>query len=273
MRKVIGFRKAWPRFRNASAGRCNFGSSVTTLEAEQGRESISRQLLPSDAQSLRTSFLGQLGNGLGSGQTRAKCGSVVEFSIATSRSCGSPLQSLQCVLPASVSVLSLVPAASGPAPDLRASVLKVSRSFNPPVVSSFSDGDDHRQWRDGNVEDCASVKLPWPCGERAVLCDTEEEDVCDEAFQNGIGNGPWESLYSHVGTNVNSSQTKSRPNWKKRRSVNPETARLWSSHLNGQQRRFRPHLSGLKLFNGILNNSSLCTRCKFLVPGVAARVI
>lgn len=52
---------------------------------------------------------GKIGNSLDSGQYRAKCVSPLQF---TSRSCQSSKQSLQCLVPSSVSVLRWVPSTS-----------------------------------------------------------------------------------------------------------------------------------------------------------------
>jgi hypothetical protein len=245
MRKVIGYPKAWPRIRNASAAKCNFRSSGAALEPAQGLESISHQRC-SDTQSSQMGFLGKLGNGIGSEQSRAKCTSVVQFSVATSRS-------LQSLLPSSVAVLRWVPSTpgtvehTGPASDLR-----VSRNSSLAVISGLSDGDEHGDRRDGHgdrrdgdVEGCTSVKPSWSYGDRAVLFDSEKD-------------------------NVKFSQTKPR---NEGRAQNTETARQWSLYLNGQQRRFRPHSSGLKLFNSTVNSPSVFTRCKSPVPGVATKLI
>ncbi|KAG0555565.1 hypothetical protein KC19_12G178400 [Ceratodon purpureus] len=261
MRKVIGYRKAWPCFRNGSAGR--WASGAAALEVEQGLDCvISRERCP-DMQALRMRFLGKFGDGM---QSRAKCGSGVHFSIATSRFWHSA-RSVECLLPSSVSG-SLVPSTSGngdrPAglgSDLRASLLEVRRNSSLAVVSSFSDGGDRRDRRDENTEGCTSDE-----SSRAVQhFFSQKDDVCDERAglrpQDGTGNGPRESFSGHVGSNVDLSQTKLQRHWNEQSAQTTETARQWSLYLNGQQRRFMPHnSSGLKLFNTVMNSPSLYTR-------------
>ena len=268
MRKVIGYWKAWPHFRNASTAKCNGGSSFSALEAEEGPIVLDYISHPrcSDSQSLRLSFLEKFANG--NGQT-----------FANSRFYHSSIQSLQCLLPSSVSVLRWVPPTSvnvdhaGPAFDPRASLLKVSRNFNLAAVSSFSEGGDHRDRSDGTVEGFASSKSPWFHEDRTVVFEKDNgpEERAGSSLQNGIGTVSRESFYSHIGSNTISSQTKPQPNWNERISQNTEAAQQWSLYLN-KQRKFRPHSSGLKLFNNIMH-SPLYTRCKSLVPGFVPRLI
>lgn len=267
------FRKSWPHFRNPPTAKHNYASVVTALEAEQGPLLFDCSSHPRcSTQSLRSFFLGKLGNGLGSEQYRAKCSS----SVQSSRSCHSSIQSFQCLVPSSVSVLRWLPSTSdhtGPAPDMKAPRLKVRRNSSLAVVSSFSDGEDHR----GNVEGCTSGNSPWSSVDRVFLFDSEEgEETRSSTAGMDIGteaSRSWESFNSHTGSNLKLPQTKPQPNWNEPRSQNAETARRWSLYLNRPQRGFRPHLSGLKLFNSITPSPSLCTRCKSLVPGVSARVI
>lgn len=240
MRKVSVCRKAWPHFRNPKQ---NYASVVTVLEAEQGPVVFDYSF----QQRCSSFFLGKLGNGLGgSGQYRAKCSSF----------------SRSCHVPSSVSVLHWLPSTSGPAPDTRALLLNVRRNSGLAVVSSFSDGDDCR-------EGCTSGKSAWTSVDRVVLLDSEEgegtrsstagTDIEIEVSRSG------ESFYR---SNVKLSHTKPQPNWNERSPQNAETARQWNRlYLNRQQRGFRPHLSGLKLFNSITPSTSLCNRCKSLVPG------
>lgn len=260
------YRKAWPRLRNSPSGKQNYASVATAVEAQALGHLVSdySSYQRCSTQSLRSFFIGKLGNVLGSGQYRAKWSSSVQFST----SCHSSIQSSQWLVPSSVSVLRCLPSANAPAPDMRDSLLKVRRNSSLAEVSSFSDGGDRGDWRDRNVDSSTSGKSPRSFVERAILFDSEERDETRSTAGKDIGNEASRSeerFSSHAGSNVKSSQTKPHPNWNERRPQNAEAVQQWTLYLNRQQRGFRPHLSGLKLLNSIVPSPSLSTRCKSLV--------
>uniref|UniRef100_A0A7I4C918 Cation efflux protein transmembrane domain-containing protein n=1 Tax=Physcomitrium patens TaxID=3218 RepID=A0A7I4C918_PHYPA len=298
MRKVIFHRKIWPRYRNASAAIFNYASPVAALEANQGPLVHNYNFLHQrSVQSLQKTLLGDSGHGLRSGLGVAHCSSLVQFSLATSRSS----KSVQCLLPSSASVSNQVQPTSvpvnhsDPIPNTRVSLSKVERNFIPAAISSYSDRDDHRNKKEGNFEGFIPGKSLSSWNDERIPIVSEEvnetgpsaratirknigngasriwdwelgvhanrvsEERAGLAFQTSIGNRLMESTLNHVGIDLSLYQIMPQMSCTGRIPQDSETALQWSLHSNRQSRGLRRHFSGPKLLNSILSSSS-CTR-------------
>lgn len=228
MRKVNVYRKAWPHYRYPKQ---NYASAVTPLETKQ-------DIFAADW-SFKQGCFNFL---LGSRQYRA-----------TPSSYRASLQNSPCLVPSSAAVLHWLPSTSGPVLDIRGSLLNLRRSLA--VVSQYSSGDDHRERCRSDYYRVHSV----------VLSGFDEEEKTKSSAA-GTEDGT-EASRSYYSSNVKTLQTEPRLNWIERGSPNTGSARQWSLYLNGHRRGFRPHLSGLKLFNSSLPSPFLCNRRKPLFHG------